>query len=251
MELEFTWELILFIFLVQFAANVVKGITGFGSGVISGTVFALRMNNSIITPVNVLIDFPVNLFLVLRERKHFSPKKIWLPTLVVVLTVIPGALLLKYSPPWILKVVLGGVVIFLGVQMIVRKKESKDKKISLPLQYLAYVASGLTSGLFGMGQMFLPVFERAAKDRHEFRGSICFVYVLDNVVRITTYIVTGLITLTVLKIVAISIVAVALGVLLGVRLDRYIPEKTSRALVITVFILGGLVTMLKALITQS
>lgn len=72
--------LLLFIFLVQTLAFMVKALAGFGDAVVSSPLLALsQMQNEQISPLALLLSFPTNLILTLRNRKHFSFKScFWL-----------------------------------------------------------------------------------------------------------------------------------------------------------------------------
>ena len=80
----------------------------------------MRLDNVVITPGTLLLDCPVNGYITWKNRRSFQWGKN-LPVLLANLcAVIPGALLLRFSLPWVIKAALGCVVVFLGLEMATR-----------------------------------------------------------------------------------------------------------------------------------
>lgn len=242
--------LAIYIFIVQLVSFMIKGLVGFGNPLLSTPLMAMYLNNSIITPANLLLDMPVNAWIVWKNRKKFSLKKT-LPVLVLVMIgVIPGTLFLKLGSPWVIKAVLGIFIIGLGLEMMTRDRGSQLKPNPV-FQGIISLSSGFMAGLFGINMLFLAYFERTSSDRNEFRSNVCFVFLFENIFRIIVYAVTGVFQLVVFQLFALSIPAAMLGMLLGNKIDQKLEGKTVNHLVITVFILGGVSILLKALIFRN
>ena len=111
--------------------------------------------------------------------------------------------------------------------------------------------SGVTAGLFGINMLFLIYLERTAKGRQEFRANVCFVFFLENLFRTIVYIYNGIFTAFTLQITLVTIPAAFLGMWIGSQIDKHIDEKRIKKLIIYVFILGGLSTLIKALLFRA
>ena len=110
----------LFIFAAQLLAYLVKGLIGFGNPLISAPILSMGLDNVVITPGTLLLDCPVNAWITWKNRHSFQWRKI-LPLLAANFCgVIPGTLLLRFSMPWVIKTVLGVVVVLLGLEMATR-----------------------------------------------------------------------------------------------------------------------------------
>ena len=122
----------LFIFAAQLLAYLVKGLIGFGNPLISAPILSMGLDNVVITPGTLLLDCPVNAWITWKNRHSFQWRKI-LPLLAANFCgVIPGTLLLRFSMPWVIKTVLGLVVVLLGLEMATRslrpvKPDRKDR----------------------------------------------------------------------------------------------------------------------------
>lgn len=108
--------------------------------------------------------------------------------------VVPGTWLLRFSLPWIIKTVLGGVVVFLGLEMATRRlRPVRPDRREIPwLRYLVAFFSGMCAGLFGINMFLVAYLQRTAKDYDEFKGSICFLFLGENLFRTGLYLCTGL-----------------------------------------------------------
>lgn len=245
-----TFSLGVYIFIIVTIAFIIKGLVGFGDPLVSNPLLALQIDNKYISPAMLPVSAILNTAIVVQNRKNFSIRKVAPIAVWVMAGVIPGTLLLKLGAPWILKVFLGILIIGLGIEMLTRDR-SKQGKANPVAQALVSFSSGVTAGLFGINLLFLVYLERTAKDRGEFRGSVCFVFFVENVFRIFVYLFSGIFTKFSLMITAITLPSAFLGMFLGGVIDRHIDEERIRKLIVFVFIIGGISTLVKALITHS
>ena len=244
-------SLIIYIFIVQFFAFIIKGLVGFGNPLLSSPLLAMKTDNSVITPGNLLLDLPVNAWMVFKNRHSFKAKASIPVAVCCMLGAIPGTLLLKTTAPWIIKVVLGIFIIGLGIEMATRGRAKAVKEPSKVVMFAASFISGIMAGLFGVNMLFLAYMERVTVNREQFRSNVCFVFLIDNIFRTVVYAVNGLFTSSSLWLSAVSIPAALLGVLVGSRIDKYIDEKTAKNIVIAVFILDGASILIKSLIMKA
>ena len=243
-------EIIAIVFLSQLAGFVIKGLAGFGNPLLTNPLMAMRLDNVVITPTNILLDLPVNAWISWRARHSFQIRQV-LPVLIAILLgVIPGTLLLKLGTPWIIKALLGVFIIGLGVEMLLRDRTHSMTPRSW-LRNLLSFASGVMSGLFGINMLFLAYIERVSADREAFRGSICFIFLIENAFRAVTYFANDIFTVFTLTLTAVSIPAAILGVWIGTMIDRRMGERASKRFIIFIFILGGLSILIKSILLRS
>lgn len=250
--MTFTVGTALFIFLVQCLAYVIKGLIGFGNPLISAPILSMRLDNIVITPGTLLLDCPINGYITWQNRHSFQWRRI-LPLLLANLCgVIPGAMLLQFSLPWVIKTMLGIVVVLLGVEMATRNLRPLGQGRDLPWLRLAVsFLSGVCSGLFGINMFIVAYLQRTARDYNEFKGSMCFLFLGENLFRMGTYIVGGLITREVLLFGLISVPAAALAMLLAGWLGPRLVEKKLQKGAIVLFILGGVSIIIKSVIFHT
>lgn len=249
LSMEITIGFALFLFVVQFCSYFVKGLAGFGDPLISNPMLSLTtMQNNQITPMNLLMNWPLNLYIAFKNRKAFSVKST-IPMIVCILIgIIPGMLCLKYATSWVLKALLGLVIVICGVEMLTRKQSTKSSG-NLIVMILVSIASGFTAGLYGINLFFVAYIERTGYvNRNQFRGQMCFIFFIENTIRLLIYIFTGFYTLDLIKLALISAVGVVFGMFFGSRVDSKLSEAAIKRIITIVFICAGLSTLVKALV---
>jgi len=205
-----TPTLAVYIFITVACAFVVKGLAGFGDPLISNPLLAMKLNNKDISPSLLPISLGLNAYIVFKNRKNFSFQIVSSITLWVLIGIIPGTMLLKLGAPWIIKVILGILIIGLGVEMLTRDNAKQFQPNPVVKAVMCFL-SGVTAGLFGINLLFLIYMERSSTDRSAFRANTCFVFLIENAFRTVMYIINGIFTVFTLQITAVTVPAAALG----------------------------------------
>lgn len=248
-----TISMALFVFSAQLLAYTVKGLIGFGNPLISAPILSMGLDNVVITPGTLLLDCPVNAWITWKNRRSFQWRRI-LPLLAANFCgVIPGTLLLRFSMPWIIKTVLGVIVVFLGLEMATRslRPVKPDRKDRPWLRLVVSAFSGVCAGLFGINMFIVAYLQRTAKDYSEFKGSMCFLFFGENAVRVVTYLVTGLFTGPVLLFALVSVPAAVLAMALAARLGPRLEEGKLQKAAIVLFLLGGVSIIVKSVVFHT
>lgn len=251
--MEYTRSVILYIFLIQLAAYTLKWLIGFGNPLISAPLLSMRLDNALITPGSLLPDLVINARITWQNRSRFRWRTI-LPLLLAMLAgVIPGTWLLRFSLPWIIKTVLGAVVVFLGAEMATRPlRPVRPDRRELPwLRYLVAFFSGMCAGLFGINMFLVAYLQRAARDYDEFKGSICFLFLGEGLFRTTLYLCTGLLNLDALWFNLISLAAALSAAGAARLLSPHISGDRLQKLSIVFFLLGGISIIVKSLLLRA
>jgi uncharacterized membrane protein YfcA len=248
--MEITLQLGIIVFTVEFVCFFIKGLAAFGDPLISNPVLSLFIDNRVISPMNLLLQAPLNGWISWKNRKHFSIKKSLVMLFCIFCGIVPGALLLKYAASWILKVFLGILVLGIGLEMITRNRTKPTGENRFIMALVSFF-SGITAGLYGINLFFVAYVERTTKDRTAFRGSICFIFFIENIVRIIMYITMGIFTRYILTLSLITLPALLAGFFLGSKVDTKLSETTIRRIIIAMFMFGGISILLKALIWKT
>lgn len=122
---------------------------------------------------SLLPDLVINGRITWQSRNNFRWRAILPLLLAMVAGVVPGTWLLRFSLPWIIKTVLGGVVVFLGLEMATRRlRPIRPDRREIPwLRYLVAFFSGMCAGLFGINMFLVAYLQRTAKDYDEFKAA--------------------------------------------------------------------------------
>lgn len=221
-------------------AYIIKGLCGFANTLVFSTILGFGTNNIDITPVELIVGYPANLILSVKERKALSVK-VWLPLAVlVILGCIPGTFFLKMGDTRIIKLIFGFVVVCIGVEMFFREYQKNKHKSSKWVLAVIGIVSGMLCGMFGIGALLAAYVGRTTEDTSSFRGNLSIVFLIENTFRIILYITTGIITTNVLWTACKLIPFMILGLLAGMLLSKVLSEKKVKKVVIIMLILSGI-----------
>ena len=165
---------------------------------------------------------------------------------------IPGTLLLRFSLPWVIKTLLGVVVVVLGLEMATRSLRPVRRGRERPWTRLAVAFfSGICAGLFGINMFLTAYLQRSAKDYQEFKGSICFLFVGENFFRFAVYAISGLINRQVALFGLVSLLAAVTAMVVAERLAPHIREEKLQKGAIVLFLLGGVSIIVKSILFHT
>jgi uncharacterized membrane protein YfcA len=233
------------VFFVTLCAYFIKGLTGFANTLIFSSVLSFQMANSVITPMDLILSFPSNIFLVWKERKHISAKVVVPLSLLLLAGLIPGALFLSVADQRQLKIVLGLAIIVLGVEMLLRQYKAAKMKQSKVLLSFIGILSGFLCGLFGVGAFLVAYISRTTENQNQFQGNICCVFLVENVFRIILYTITGILTWDIVKATLMIMPAMIIGMLAGVAALKHVKEKNIKTLIIILLLITGVSLIMK------
>lgn len=239
----------LFLLVSTLIAYLVKGFTGFGNTLVMGSLFSFVVSNRLTTPIDLLISIPTNTYMVWRERRNISLRVVIPLSLMLLAGIIPGIFLLKVSNDWILKSILGIVVVGMAVEMLTRKPAQNETKKSNPVFLVTIgVISGILAGLYGIGALLVAYISRTTDNRSQFRANICCVFLVDNIFRFFLYWITGILNNEILLLTLFLSPAVILGMIVGIKIDSKMNEKTVKNSIITLLIISGIILFLKSIL---
>ena len=224
-------------------AYMVKGLTGFANTLVLTAIMSFERSGRDITPMDLLLSFPANVWMMLQQRRSIQWKKA-LPVCAVLLAgCIPGTLLLKGVSPAALKWCSACCSSGWGWSGLCAPRGETARAPRAP--GAVALLSGITAGLFGVGALLAAYMSRTAKDPGEYRANLGFVFVAENVFRLVLYTVTGLITLPVLVEAVKLLPCMVAGFLGGSALSRRMdPERLSR-IIMVMLMLSGLALILQ------
>ena len=221
-------------------AYIIKGMCGFANTLIFSSIMSFSSNNINITPTELLIGYPSNIYIAYKERKSIS-LKLWLPlSLLVLAGIIPGTLFLKFGNAELLKIFFGISIVCISIEMFLREKSNIKKQSSKVLLCIIGILSGILCGLFGIGAFLAAYMSRTTSDNKAFKGNLCVVFLIENTFRICLYLYTGIINLMIIKDALILLPFMFIGLKIGFFFSDKISEKNVKKIVIFLLLLSGL-----------
>ncbi|MGB8455190.1 MAG: sulfite exporter TauE/SafE family protein [Anaerocolumna sp.] len=221
-------------------AFIVKGMCGFANTLVFSTIMSFNANNINITPLELLIGYPSNIYIAWKERKGISAKVCIPLSVLVIMGIMPGILFLKNGNTGFIKILFGFAVILIGFEMLLRERlKGKKKNSKLALAAIGFI-SGVLCGLFGIGAFLVAYIGRTTDNQAQFKGNICIVFFVENTVRIILYSLTGILNIGILYKAVLLMPYMVIGLAIGIFLSKKTSEIFVKNAVIILLILSGI-----------
>jgi uncharacterized membrane protein YfcA len=196
-------------------AYFIRGISGFGSGLIAVPLLALFLPLTFVVPMILITDFSAALVLGTRTRRHARWGEI-LPLLPFSLTgITAGVTLLVSLPKPPLLAALGVFVLLFGLRSVLNLHGTRtvSRRWAVP----AGLLGGVVGALFGTGgPPYVIYLNHRLHDKGELRATFSGLFILEGGLRIVSFVIAGLfLNISLLFAILAALPLVALGLFLG------------------------------------
>lgn len=230
--------------IIIFIAYMVKGLSGFGSGLIAIPFLALLFPLKFIVPVLGLLSYSGTIMQSLQLRKQV----VWRDLLPLIPFSIAGITIAT----WLLVNVEANMLVFaLGIFVLAYSVYSLYSFHSTPgsrrWAILAGGLGGLVGALFGTGGPFYVAYLKMRQlDKGAFRATIAMVFLVDGGSRMFAYASTGLFTTQVLTLVAILFPVLLIAMYVGHHLHIKIEPHRFNQMISVLLLFSGILLIYKA-----
>lgn len=217
-------QLLLAVVIVSIAFFI-RGIAGFGSGLIAIPLLALMLPLHLVVPMVGLLDYVASASHGLRHRRLIAWRDILPLFPFTLLGVVCALYLFKTVDAQMLRKALGVFVICYGLYSLVQVGESRQRSRwwALPAGGLG----GLVGTLFGTGGPFYVIYLRLrALDMSVFRATVATIFIIDGGLRIGGYLVSGFYTRQTMLAFALALPVMGIALFLGGRVHTSISPRT-------------------------
>ena len=226
------------------SAYLVRGIAGFGSGLIAIPLLALLMPLTVAVPLIVLLDYLASASHGIKHRESIQWKDL-LPLLPFSVTGVLMALYLFRSvDAEVLRYGLGGFLLLFAVYSLF--SFTPKAKPSLLWAVPGGTLGGFIGTLFGTGGPFYVLYLKIrGLDKTQFRATFATIFLLDGVGRIFGYALSGFFDLDLVKIIAVAIPLMAIGMYIGGHIHTNMSQQTFQRGISLLLVFSGLSLLLK------
>lgn len=230
--------------LVVATAYLIRGIAGFGSGLIAIPALATFLPLSVVVPVIALLDLLASLTHGLGNRRVVQWKEILSLLPFSVVGIITAVVLFKTIDSTTLSTLLA--VFIIGYALFSLSERQGIKKAS---RYWAVPWGGLggaVNAMFGTGGPFYVIYLKLrALDKNELRATIAMILLLDGIGRLIGYSAAGLFTTPVMLLVCAAIPLGGLALYAGGNLQVNLKPAVFRQLISVLLLISGAVLLAK------
>ncbi len=233
---------------VVLGAYVVRGMSGFGAGLVATPLLALLFPITTVVPTTALLVFVLFIFLTLRDRHQVlwdEFRRLLPPTLVGVagglylFSVLDNRLMLK---------MLGGfLLLYAGYMLIAQWIGARQLRLSQKWAWPLGFLGAFIDSLFGGGGGTLVVIYMHARgvDKAQFRATLAVLWFVEMIARIAGYTLAGYYTAPTLSLVALMLPFMWLGTWLGEKINARISHQTFTRILAMMLLLSGASLLLK------
>jgi uncharacterized membrane protein YfcA len=233
---------------ILMSAYFIRGITGFGSGLISVPLLALSQPLQFAIPLVLALDFTASVVLGSTNNKkaNWGEIKILLPAGMIGACIGAYALLTLPTTPVLLT--LGAFTMFFGFRNIfgLQPVGQLSRVWAIP----AGLAGGGAGALFGTGgPPYIMYLTRRLLDKGEVRATFSWLFAIEGGFRLAIFLIAGLLLDSKLQIAyVLGLLPVAAGLYIGNKVHLDITSEGMLKVVGALLVLSGLLLFLKVAI---
>jgi len=234
-----TPETYLAAFIILLFAYFLRGITGFGSGLIAIPLLAHFLPLTFVVPMVLVLDLVASIILSSHTRLlvRWDEIRFLLPASIV--GIIIGTVMLVSLPREPLLVSLGLFVIFFGLRYVfnVHGENPISRWWSVPTG----LSGGLIGALFGTGgPPFVVYLSHRLHDKTQLRGTLSGLFLIDGAFRLITFLSMGLMIQTdMLTALLMGLPITGIGLYLGNKVHLGITHRQQLAIIGGLLLISG------------
>lgn len=230
--------------LIIIVAFFVRGIAGFGSGLIAIPLLALMLPLSMVVPLVGLLDYLASTSHGARHRQAISWRDIY-PLLPFTFAGVLTALYLFHTvDAELLRKALGGFILLYALYTLLSSGPGfrGSRWWAIPGGGLG----GLIGTLFGTGGPFYVIYLRLRHlDKTAFRATIAIIFLIDGGSRIIGYFVSGFYTGDTMYLLAAALPIMIIGMYIGGHVHTTISQRTFQRAIGILLVGSGLALLLR------
>ncbi len=234
--------------VVLFVAYMVKGLSGFGSGLVAIPLLAFVLPLTFVVPVLGLLSYSGTVVQSLSFRKDVAWRDM-LPLIPFSLAGIALALWLLVNVDMaILTLILGLFIFCYSIYSLIPRGLAQANKGSRWWAVIAGGFAGLVGALFGTGGPFYVLYLKMRRlNKKQFRASITMIFLFDGGARMFGYFASGLFDAKMLLLVLILLPVLFIAMYVGHRLHIKINERRFNQVVSLLLVISGASLAIKSI----
>ena len=232
--------------LVVFLTHFQDGITGFGSAALALPFLAILIGLQLSVPALIILGWLLSIFIIAQSRQHIVWREYAIIMVLAGIGMPIGVWLSDFLPEDQLRWVLAVFMVAIGTHGFIRQFAKSTPEGPISARKKRWLGGfvwlgGIMQGAFGTGGPLIVIYAtRAFRDKGVFRCTLCLLWATLNPILIATRWAAGhKIDMAILKVVAICLPSMLLGLVLGSMAHHKADEVAFRRIVYGVLILSG------------
>ena len=229
--------------IVVLLAYVVRGLAGFGSGLIAVPLLSMVAPLPAVVPVLASLDYVGSA----AQSVHNVGRVAWREILTLLpfslVGVVLGIVFLRSAPTTVLSRSLGAFVVVYAIYRLLPTPPFPNSRF---VAIACGLFGGLVGTLFGTGGPFYAIyFTVRGLDKSEFRATFSANFLIDGGLRIAAYAFAGLFGWEMLQWFVVGLPVMAIGIYIGGRLHVGLTQRDFVRLVSVILLASGITLLLR------
>jgi uncharacterized membrane protein YfcA len=242
LELLATYQIALIIFIL-IVAYIVRGLTGFGSGLIAIPLLSLMLPVTFVVPLIGLLDFSASISHGLKHKNDISWKDVFALLPFTALGVGVALYLIHNLDAELLKKALAIFIILYGIYSLSAHtpRHQASRFWAVPAGSLG----GFIGTLFGTGGPFYVIYFQVRQlSKQSFRATVAVIFLIDGCSRIVGYSLTGVYQQETFIWLLVSLPVMGLAMFIGGRIHTSLSQDDFKRAISVLLIGAGIALFL-------
>ncbi|HEX2905806.1 MAG TPA: sulfite exporter TauE/SafE family protein [Phototrophicaceae bacterium] len=228
----------IFLALIFFLAFFTLSVSGFGHALVAMPLLTPALGVRMAAPLMALASMTGEIIMLIRHRRNLNFKAVSRLALASAIGIPIGVLVTRSLDETLVMTVLGIVAAGYGLYGLLNLHLPK---IHNPIWAYGFgFISGLLSGAYNTGGPPVVIYGNLSRwSPTEFKGSLQGMFVLNSLLIVCSHALIGNVTLLTLENYLIALPAIALGLLVGFRVEKRLNPALFRKLVLVLLIVLG------------
>jgi uncharacterized membrane protein YfcA len=225
--------------LIILLAYLIRGITGFGSGLIAIPLLAHFMPLTFVVPLILVVDFIASAILTRHTKLQVQWDEVGILLPPTIIGMLIGTFLLINLPTEPLLVGLGSFVILFGLRYL--SNTHNEEPISRFWSAPTGLVGGLVGAMFGTGgPPYVVYLSHRLQDKTQLMGTLSGIFMIDGALRTLTFLSIGLLLQdNMVSALLLALPLMGLGLYLGNRIHLGISHQQQLAIIGGLLLLSG------------
>lgn len=225
-------------------AYLVRGIAGFGSGLIAIPLLALLMPLSVAVPLIVFLDYVASASHGIKHREAIQWREIVSLLPFAIVGVLTALFIYNSVDMEVLKVWLGCFVLLFAIYSLF--SFTGNTLISSLWAVPAGGLGGMIGTLFGTGGPFYVLYLKFRNvEKTQFRATFATIFLLDGAGRLAGYIFSGFFSLDLVLMIAVAIPLMMIGMFIGGQIHTNMSQQTFQRAISVLLVFSGVALLFK------
>jgi uncharacterized membrane protein YfcA len=227
------------ILLVVFLAVFTQSLSGFGSGLVAMALLPPVLGIQTATPLVALVMLPLEITLLFHYRHAINIQVIWRVMVTAFFSIPIGILYLSHLDEKIVLTILG--VIITGYSLFALFNVRLPQMTNPAWGYGVGFLAGLLGGAYNTSGPPVIVYGNCRRwERDEFKSNLQGFFLFTSIVIALGHAWSGNLTLEIWRYFLISIPALAVGIVAGTSMDKFMNRETFRVIILVLLVVMGL-----------